>query len=335
MIVLGIETSCDETAAAILSDGNVLSSVVSTHWLHATFGGVVPELASRAHLMLLPPILDQAIAEARITIEQVDAIAVTQGPGLIGALLVGIATAKAIAFSRNLPLVGVNHLEGHLWSSQFDAPDLKPPFLALLVSGGHTMLIAVLDFDRYQILGQTRDDAAGEAFDKVAVLCGLGYPGGAQVEKIAIGGNPSFFEFPVGMRGQKGFDFSFSGLKTAVSTYIKKTPEVIQNHSADVLASFQKAAVESLVQPTCRALDQKGYKALVISGGVAANLYLRKRLEEECKRRKVQFLHPGLQLCTDNAMMIAWVGWRRLLNGERDDFKMSGDADMPLPGLIE
>ncbi|MCX6641193.1 MAG: tRNA (adenosine(37)-N6)-threonylcarbamoyltransferase complex transferase subunit TsaD [bacterium] len=335
MIVLGIETSCDETAAAIIQDGEILSSVVSTHWLHNSYGGVVPELASRAHLVLLPPILDQAIDESGISLEAIDAVAVTRGPGLIGALLVGIAAAKAIAFARNIPVIGVNHLEGHLWSAVFESSDLKPPFLALLVSGGHTMLVDVEEFGKYRIIGQTRDDAAGEAFDKVAVLCGLGYPGGAQIEKRARTGDSAYYEFPIGMHGQRGYDFSFSGLKTAVATFLRKNPEAKHDHLADLLCCFQEAAVASLIEPTCRALRQSNYQALVISGGVAANLRLRQRLGEEAERVGVRFLYPGLQLCTDNAIMIAWVGWKRLLKGQKDGLEMSGEANFPLPGILK
>lgn len=336
MTVLGIETSCDETAAAILENGSVRSSIVSTHWLHAKYGGVVPELASRAHLRLLPPILDQLMEEAQTPLEKLDAVAVTQGPGLIGALLVGISTAKAIAFARSLPLIGVNHLEGHIWSAGFEQPqELQQPFLALLVSGGHTLLVGVEDFSQYRLIGQTRDDAAGEAFDKVAVLCGLGYPGGAEVEKHASLGNPSYREFPVGMTGQKGYDFSFSGLKTAVAYFLRRHPEALAEHQNDVLACFQEAAVASLIEPTCRAFDDFGYGALVLSGGVAANARLRERLGEEIGKRGGSFLSPDPHLCTDNATMIAWVGWRRLLAGERHGFDLCGEPNLPLQTITE
>jgi len=333
LIVLAIETSCDETAAAVLKDGAVLSSVVSTHWLHAQYGGVVPELASRAHLSLLPPILDQVLVESSLEIGDLDAVAVTRGPGLIGALLVGISMAKAIALARKIPLIGVNHLEGHLWSSRFEHPEIEPPFLALLVSGGHTLLVGVEDFGRYRLIGQTRDDAGGEAFDKVAVLCGLGYPGGAKVEKRARQGNITYHEFPVGMHGQKGYDFSFSGLKTAVANFLRREPEALNDHLNDLLACFQEAAVASLVEPTCRAFDKLGFRTLVLSGGVAANSRFRQRLSEEIQKRGGTFQFPGLHLCTDNASMIGWVGWRRLLSGERHDLDLSGEANLPLLGL--
>ena len=333
MIVLGIETSCDETAAAILEDGAVLSSVVSTHWLHTRFGGVVPELASRAHLRLLPPILDQVLEESKLTVEDLEAVVVTRGPGLIGALLVGISTAKAIAFARGIPLLGVNHLEGHLWSARFEHPELEPPFLSLLVSGGHTLLVGVKGFGQYRLIGQTRDDAAGEAFDKVAVLCGLGYPGGAEVEKRALNGDRGYHPFPVGMRGQKGYDFSFSGLKTAVANFLRREPNALKHHLEDLLACFQEAAVASLVEPTRRAFDDFGYRRLALSGGVAANVRLRQRLTEEIERLGGTLYFPGLHLCTDNASMIAWVGWRRLLAGERHGLDLAGEASLPLPGL--
>lgn len=333
MIVLGIETSCDETAAAILNDGAVLSSVVATQWLHTRYGGVVPELAGRAHLRLLPLILDQAFEEAHLDVKQIDAVAVTRGPGLIGALLVGIATAKAIAFARDIPLIGVNHLEGHLWSAEFEGRSLQPPYLALLVSGGHTLLFGVDAFNRYRLLGRTRDDAAGEAFDKVAVLCGIGYPGGAEVEQRAARGDPRFHSFPVGMHGQTGYDFSFSGLKTAVANYLRHHPEVLTEHRNDILAGFQEAAVASLVEPTVRAMDELGYRTLVISGGVAANQRLREKLSEAVTRLGGALIAPSPESCTDNAVMIAWVGWKRLLQGKSDDLEMSGEAHLPLPGM--
>ncbi|MBU1651102.1 tRNA (adenosine(37)-N6)-threonylcarbamoyltransferase complex transferase subunit TsaD, partial [bacterium] len=255
MLVLGIETSCDETAAAILHDGAVLSSIVSTQWLHARYGGVVPELASRAHLKLLTPILDQVFFEAGLSKEEIEAVAVTRGPGLIGALLVGIATAKGIAFSRNLPLVGVNHLEGHLWSAAFGGGYIQPPFLALLVSGGHTILIGVEAFGQYKLIGRTRDDAVGEAFDKVAVLCGLNYPGGAEVERLAKQGDRAYHTFPVGMRGREGYNFSYSGLKTAVANFIHKEADAVSHHLEDLLACFQEAAVTALVEPSIKAMQ--------------------------------------------------------------------------------
>ncbi|RJP79756.1 MAG: tRNA (adenosine(37)-N6)-threonylcarbamoyltransferase complex transferase subunit TsaD [Candidatus Zixiibacteriota bacterium] len=334
MLLLSIETSCDETAAAVLRDGVPLSSVVATHWMHSQFGGVVPELASRAHLKLLLPILEQVLDDSRVAPADLEAVVVTRGPGLIGSLLVGISFAKSLAYARDLPLVGVNHLEGHLWSACLERPDLDPPFLALLVSGGHTLLVGVEGFGQYRLVGQTRDDAAGEAFDKVAVLCGLGYPGGAGVEKRARMGQAGYHAFPVGMRGQPGYDFSFSGLKTAVGNFLRRHPEALTGHLDDLLASFQEAAVQSLVGPALRAFDDLGYSTLVISGGVAANSRLRERLAEEVEARGGSFIFPGLHLCTDNAAMIGWVGWRRLLAGERDSLDMSGEANLPLPGLI-
>jgi N6-L-threonylcarbamoyladenine synthase len=330
LVVLGIETSCDETAAAVLEDGAALSSVVSSHWLHGRYGGVVPELASRAHLQLLPMMAAQVLESAHLTLKDIDAVAVTRGPGLIGSLLVGIAFAKGVAYAGGKPFIGVNHLEGHLWSLKLKNPEVEPPFLALLVSGGHSLLIGVDGFGRYRWIGGTRDDAAGEAFDKVAVLCGLGYPGGAEVEKRAALGDIGFHTFPVGMHGQTGYDFSFSGLKTAVANFLRRNPEALHSHRDDVLACFQQAAVASLVEPTLRAMDDFGYRILTLSGGVAANATLRRRLEEEVLRRGGRFIFPGLELCTDNAAMIAWVGWRRLLNGERDDYRMSGEANLSI-----
>ncbi len=335
MITLGIETSCDETAAAILRDGAALSAVVSSHWLHTKYGGVVPELASRAHIKLLAPIIEQALSSAGIGIDELDAVAVTRGPGLIGALLVGISMAKAIAYARRIPVLGINHLEGHLWSATFAGDDLQPPFLALLVSGGHTMLVGVRAFGDYRLIGQTRDDAAGEAFDKVGVLCGLGYPAGAEVENQAQEGDASYHAFPVGMKGQKEYDFSFSGLKTAVANFSRKNPDAVEKHRKDVLACFQEAAVDSLVLPTIRAMEDFGYSTLVISGGVAANQRLRNRLNEEVGKRDGKFISPDIEYCTDNATMIAWAGWKRLQAGERDGLDMSGDANFPIPGLTK
>ncbi len=334
MIVLGIETSCDETAVALLNEGVQLASVVATHWLHTQYGGVVPELASRAHLALFLPLLDQVLEEARLRPDQIEAVAVTRGPGLIGSLLVGISFAKAIAFAQKLPLIGVNHLEGHLWSVHFEHPELAPPYLALLASGGHTLLIGVEAFGQYRLLGQTRDDAAGEAFDKVAVLCGLGYPGGAEIEKRAQMGDLGYHRFPVGMSGQEGYDFSFSGLKTAVANFLRRNPESLAQHLNDLLACFQEAAIQSLIAPTLRAMERYGYTHLTLSGGVAANRGLRQRLTEAVQARGGQFLFPGLNLCTDNAAMIGWVGWRRLLAGQQDDFALSGEANLPLSGLV-
>lgn len=335
MVVLGIETSCDETAVAVLVDGATLSSVVSSHWLHGRYGGVVPELASRAHLQLLPMMAAQVFESTRLDLKDIDAVAVTRGPGLIGSLLVGISFAKSIAFACGKPIIGVNHLEGHLWSLKLKHPEVEPPFLSLLVSGGHTLLIGVDGFGRYRWIGGTRDDAAGEAFDKVAVLCGLGYPGGAEVEKRAAKGDPGFHPFPVGMHGQTGYDFSFSGLKTAVANFIRRQPDVLNSHREDLLASFQQAAITSLLEPTMRAMDNFGYRILALSGGVAANAGLRRRLEEDVRRRGGRFIYPGLDLCTDNAAMIAWVGWRRLLNGERDGYGMSGEANLPVAEIAE
>lgn len=334
MTVLGIETSCDETAAAVLKDGAVLSSIVSSHWLHTKYGGVVPELASRAHLSLLPAILTQTLEDSKCSLDYIDAIAVTHGPGLIGALLVGISLGKAIAFAKKLPIIGVNHLEGHIWSTRIENEKLETPFLTLLVSGGHTMLIGVKKFGEYVLIGQTRDDAAGEAFDKVAVLCGLGYPGGVEVEKRARDGNVGYHEFPVGMRSQSGYDFSFSGLKTAVANFLKREPTALQLNRNDLLACFQEAAVSSLVEPTLRAFDDCGYKRLVIAGGVAANQRLKRRLKKEVEKRGGEFLYPGLHLCTDNASMVAWVGWQRLTAGERHGWDLSGTANLPIPGMI-
>jgi tRNA N6-adenosine threonylcarbamoyltransferase len=310
-VVLGIETSCDETAAALVMGGrDVLSSVVSSQVdLHAAYGGVVPEIASRAHLDLLNPVVAAAIVEAGVGESRIDAVACTIGPGLIGALLVGVSAAKAWALTWGIPLIGVNHLEGHLYAAFLEEPELELPFVALLVSGGHTMLIEMLDHGRYRLLGQTIDDAAGEAFDKIARFLGLGYPGGPEIDRIAVRGNPDAIAFPRAMLND-GLDFSFSGLKTAVVNHVRSHPEVATEH---VAASFQQAVVDVLVAKTLCAAVEVGAKGIVLGGGVAANSHLRMQLLEACERAGLRCLLPGPAMCTDNAAMIAAAGWYRLV----------------------
>jgi tRNA N6-adenosine threonylcarbamoyltransferase len=303
--ILGIETSCDETAAAVVDAGGVLrSSVVSSQAaLHARYGGVVPEVASRRHLELAVPVVAAALDEAGCTLDDLDAVAVTEGPGLIGALLVGLATAKAIAFARRLPLIPVDHLHGHV-ASLYLAPDpLEPPFLCLLASGGHTILAEVDDRSGYRPIGRTLDDAAGEAFDKGARLLGLGYPGGAELEGLAAGGDPLAVDFPVAMAGRDGFDFSFSGLKTALR--LAAGPEPSEAERADLAASYQRAIVRSLVSRTGAALEATGHGTLALVGGVAANGALREALRERCAALGVRYRAAPLALCSDNAAMIA------------------------------
>ena len=305
MTILGIETSCDETAAAVVdSSGALRSSVVSSQAsLHARYGGVVPEVASRRHLELAVPVVEAALDEAGCTLDDLDAVAVTEGPGLIGALLVGLATAKAIAFARRLPLIPVDHLHGHVASLYLEPDPLQPPFLCLLASGGHTILAEVDDRSGYRPIGRTLDDAAGEAFDKGARLLGLGYPGGAELERLAATGDPRAVDFPVAMAGRDGFDFSFSGLKTALRLAAGRQPA--EADRPDLAASYQRAIVRSLVARTAAALEATGHDTLALVGGVAANGALRQALGECCTGLGVRYRAAPLALCSDNAAMIA------------------------------
>jgi N6-L-threonylcarbamoyladenine synthase len=309
-LVLGIETSCDETAAALVLGGTeVISSVVSSQIdLHADFGGVVPEIASRAHLESLNPVVARAIVEAGVDESRIDAVAATVGPGLIGALLVGVSAAKAFSLAWQVPFVGVNHLEAHLYSAFLEDPTLEFPLVVLLVSGGHTMLIEMQDHGRYRLLGRTIDDAAGEAFDKVARFLDLGYPGGPAIDAAALNGDPEAIRFPRAMMDES-YDFSFSGLKTAVVNHVRKNPDV---SSADVAASFQAAVVDVLVTKSRRAAAAVGAKGLVLGGGVAANSLLREEILGACASDQIRGFLPSRQMCTDNAAMIAAAGWYRL-----------------------
>jgi N6-L-threonylcarbamoyladenine synthase len=311
-MVLGIETSCDETAAALVMGGNdVISSVVSSQIeIHADFGGVVPEIASRAHLEALNPVIARAIVEGGIDDRRIDAVACTYGPGLIGALLIGVSAAKALALAWEKPFVAVNHLEAHLYSAFLEDPTLEFPLVVMLVSGGHTMMIEMQDHGRYRMLGQTIDDAAGEAFDKVARFLDLGYPGGPAIDAAALNGDPDHVRFPRAMSDDPdNLDFSFSGLKTAVVNYVRKHPDV---SSADVAASFQMAVVDVLVTKARRAAQRVGAKGIVLGGGVAANSLLREELLGACAKDGVRGFLPSRAMCTDNAAMIAAAGWYRL-----------------------
>jgi N6-L-threonylcarbamoyladenine synthase len=308
--ILGIETSCDETAAAVVDDGVlVLSSIVSTQIdLHAKFGGVVPEIASRAHLQLLVPVIAEAIEVSGIEVASIDAIAATVGPGLVGALLVGVSTAKALALVWDKPFVAVNHLEAHLYAAFLEEPDLPLPLVVALVSGGHTMLVAMEGHGAYRILGQTVDDAAGEAFDKVARLLGLGYPGGPAIDRLAESGDPKAVTFPRPMLAE-GFDFSFSGLKTAVANHVRKHPDT---SAADVAASFQAAVVDVLITKARRAAAAIGARGLCLAGGVAANSRLRAAARAAADADGLRVYLPSRAMCTDNAAMIAAAGHYRL-----------------------
>lgn len=305
-MILALETSCDDTCAAVVDGPVVLSNVVSSQAeAHAGFGGVVPEVASRHHLELVNPIVDAALSEAGTTLEGIDAVAVTTKPGLIGALLVGVSTAKALAAGTGKPLIPVDHLLGHVAAAYLEPDPLDPPFLALVASGGHTLLAGVEERDRYELLGQTRDDAAGEALDKAARLLELGYPGGPAIESCAREGDPEAFDFPVAMRLDPGLDFSFSGLKTALVYRVQELgPEVARDRRADLAASFQNAVVEQLVAKVDRGLRGGGWKALALGGGVAANSLLRARVADLCAERGVRLKLVARKLCTDNAAMI-------------------------------
>lgn len=332
MIVLGIETSCDETAAAVTDGGRrMLGSVVASQdAVHAPYGGVVPELASRRHLEVILPVVRLALERAHLGLPDLDGIAVTQGPGLVGSLLVGCAVAKSLAYARGLPLVGVNHLEGHIHAAFLEHPDLAPPFLALVVSGGHTALYLASAERRYERIGQTRDDAAGEAFDKVAKLLGLGYPGGPAIERAAREGDPKAIAFPTAQMSDGAPDFSFSGIKTAVSLHVRRRGRLAPAEVADVAASFQATAVKMLVRRTVRAALRRGVRSLVLTGGVAANTLLRTALQAECDERGWQLAIPARTLCTDNAAMIAAAGHDRLAAGERAPLTMNAVPDLAL-----
>ena len=306
MLILALETSCDDTCAAVLDGARMLSNVISSQAAaHAQFGGVVPEVASRHHLELVAPVVEAALAEAEVSLDEIEAVAVTAGPGLIGALLVGVSTAKAIAAPRRLPLIPVDHLQGHVAANFLEPEPLQPPFLCLVASGGHTLLAGVRDHSGYELLGQTLDDAAGEAFDKVARMLGLGYPGGPALEKLAREGDPSAFEMPVAMSRDPGLDFSFSGLKTALVYLCRDLgPDGVEQRRADLAASFQAAAVGQLVAKMDRALKQGDWDAVALGGGVAANGPLREAVADLCERRGLPLKLVPVTLCTDNAAMI-------------------------------
>lgn len=307
MNILAIESSCDETAAAVVQDGRkVLSNIISSQIeIHKLYGGVVPEIASRKHIEKVIQVVDEALKEASLTMDEIDAVAVTYGPGLVGALLVGVSAAKSIAFAHNKPLIGVHHIEGHISANYIENEELEPPFLCLVVSGGHTNLVIVKDYGEYEVLGKTRDDAAGEAFDKVARAIGLGYPGGPKIQKISEEGNKDAIAFPRAKVADNPFDFSFSGLKSSVLNYINscemKGEEI---NKADIAASFQEAVVDVLVSHTIEGAKQLGFKKIAMAGGVASNTVLREEMKEACERRGFMFYHPSPTLCTDNAAMI-------------------------------
>ena len=314
ILTLGIETSCDETAAAVISGGReILSNIISTQIpVHQKFGGVVPEIASRKHIVNIMPVIDEAINVAGVELHEINQIAVTYGPGLVGALLVGVSAAKTLAFALKIPLVAVNHLEGHIFANFLSAPNLEPPFLALVVSGGHSSLINMKGYNDFELIGQTRDDAAGEAFDKIARVMELPYPGGPQIDKLASEGNPDAIDFP--RAKVDDFDFSFSGLKSAVLNYLNTAQmKGAEIKKADVAASFQKAVIDSLVDKTIDAAEKFKLNKIVLAGGVAANSSLEKNLRGLCESRGLEFFYPTKILCTDNAAMIACRGYYQSL----------------------
>ncbi len=322
MLVLAVESSCDETAAAIIEDGTTIrSSVVSSHVeLHAPFGGVVPEIASRAHLERIQPVIDEALVDAGVLLDAVDVFAATRGPGLVGALIVGVAAAKSLALVYDKPFVGVNHHEGHLFAARLQAPNLAPPFMTLIVSGGHTMIVATDDWGAYRVLGRTVDDAAGEAFDKVARHLGLGYPGGPIIDELAMTGDPKRVQLPRPMLNDGSYDFSFSGLKTAVIRYVAENPEVAM---CDVAAGFQAAAVEVLTTKLLRAAHHESMDTVVIGGGVAANSGLRLQVELESEQRGLHCVVPARALCTDNAAMIGAAAAAQYARNGQDSLGLS------------
>ena len=331
--VLAIESSCDETAAAVVVNGrdmrsNVISSQIA---LHTLYGGVVPEIASRKHIEKINYVIEQALSDAKMTLDDIDVIGVTYGPGLIGALLVGVAEAKAISYAKNIPLVGVHHIEGHISANYIENKDLEPPFLCLVVSGGHTHLVKVVDYGKYEILGRTRDDAAGEAFDKVARAIGLGYPGGPKIEKVSHEGNPYAIDFPKPKIADGVYDFSFSGLKSAVLNYLNgcrmKNLPIVQ---ADVAASFQKSVTDVLVEHAMHAIDEFGMEQFAIAGGVASNGVIRNALKEACEKKRVRFYHPSPVLCTDNAAMIGSAAYYDYIHGKRAGLDLNAVANLKL-----
>lgn len=333
VLILAIESSCDETAASVVRNGReVLSNVISSQIaLHTQFGGVVPEIASRKHIEKINQVITQALEDAQVTLNDITVIGVTYGPGLVGALLVGVAEAKAIAYAAKKPLVGVHHIEGHVSANYIEHPDLEPPFICLIVSGGHTHLVIVKDYGEFEIIGRTRDDAAGEAFDKVARAVGLGYPGGPKVDKTAKEGNPHAIEFPRAKVEGAPYDFSFSGLKSAVLNHInraKMTGEEI--NVPDLVASFQNAVVEALVSRAVLAAKEYGFNKLAIAGGVASNSALRAAMKEACDKEGLKFYHPSPIFCTDNAAMIGAAAYYEYLKGTRQGWDLNAVPNLKL-----
>ncbi|MCI9315868.1 MAG: tRNA (adenosine(37)-N6)-threonylcarbamoyltransferase complex transferase subunit TsaD [Lachnospiraceae bacterium] len=333
VMILAIESSCDETAAAVVRNGRqVLSNIISSQIdLHTLYGGVVPEIASRKHIERINQVIAEALDTAGLVLKDMDAIAVTYGPGLVGALLVGVSAAKAISFASGIPLIGVHHIEGHISANYIENQELEPPYVCLVVSGGHSHLVRVNDYGEYEILGRTRDDAAGEAFDKVARAIGLGYPGGPKIDQVSKEGNPEAVKFPRAKVADAVYDFSFSGLKSAVLNYLNSCEmKGIEICQADVAASFQKAVVDVLVDHSMQAIQEYGMNKFAIAGGVASNSALRSALETECARRGIRFYHPSPVLCTDNAAMIGAAAYYEYRKGVRHGYDLNAVPNLKL-----
>lgn len=331
--ILAIETSCDETAAAVVVNGrDVRSNIISSQIdLHTIYGGVVPEIASRKHIENINYVIQEALDQADMTLDDIDAIAVTYGPGLVGALLVGVAEAKAISYGRGIPLIGVHHIEGHISANYIENKDLEPPYICLVVSGGHSHLVKVNDYGVYEVLGRTRDDAAGEAFDKVARAIGLGYPGGPKIDQVSKRGNPQAITFPRASIAENPYDFSFSGLKSAVLNYLNQCEMKGESYSqADVAASFQQSVVDVLTEHAMLAMEESGMKKLAIAGGVASNSALRQAMEKKCREKGITFYHPSPILCTDNAAMIGAAGYYEYLKGTRHGLDLNAVPNLKL-----
>lgn len=331
--ILAIESSCDETAAAVVKNGReVLSNIISSQIdLHTLYGGVVPEIASRKHIEKINQVIEEALKEASVTLNDIDAIGVTYGPGLVGALLVGVAEAKAIAFAAKKPLVGVHHIEGHISANYIENKELEPPYICLVVSGGHTHLVVVNDYGDYKVIGRTRDDAAGEAFDKIARAIGLGYPGGPKVDRLAKEGNPDAIKFPRANVEGAPFDFSFSGLKSAVLNHINMCQmKNIEVNEADIAASFQKSVVDALLSRALLACEEYGMDKLAIAGGVASNSAIRSAFAENCEKKGIKFYHPSTIYCTDNAAMIGVAAYYEYINGTRHGWDLNAVPNLKL-----
>lgn len=332
-LILAIESSCDETSAAVIKNGrevlsNIISSQIATH---TVYGGVVPEVASRMHIEVIDSVVKEALEEANVTLDDIDAIGVTYGPGLVGALLVGLQYAKGLAYATHKPLIGVNHIEGHISANYLEYNDLKPPFVSLVVSGGHTFIVHVKDYGEYEVLGQTRDDAAGEAYDKVARAIGLGYPGGPKIDKLAKEGNPDAIAFPRANFHEETLDFSFSGVKSAVLNYINKcNMQKKEYNRADIAASFQKSVVEVLKDNVFKTCKKKNVNKIAIAGGVASNSALREALIKEGNKRKIKILFPKPILCTDNAAMIGVAAYYQLLRGNIASMDLNAKPNLKL-----